>query len=54
LIRIVHQFKLDFDDAYQYLAAELNDLTIVSFDKDFDKTELGRKTPSQILKQLNQ
>jgi len=35
------------------LAAELNDLTIVSFDKDFDKTALGRKTPSQILKQLN-
>ena len=27
---------------------------IVSFDKDFDKTELGRKTPFQILKQLNQ
>ena len=53
LIEVVNQFKLDFDDAYQYLAAELNDLTIVSFDKDFDKTELGRKTPSQILKQLN-
>jgi len=54
LIEVVNQFKLDFDDAYQYLAAELNDLTIVGFDKDFDKTELGRKTPSQILKQLNQ
>jgi len=53
LIEVVNQLKLDFDDAYQYLAAELNDLTIVSFDKDFDKTELGRKTPSQILKQLN-
>ncbi len=53
LIGVVNQFKLDFDDAYQCLAAELNDLTIVSFDKDFDKTELGRKTPSQILKQLN-
>jgi len=53
LIEVIDQFKLDFDDAYQYLAAELNDLTIVSFDKDFDKTKLGRKTPSQILKQLN-
>ena len=53
LIEVVNQLKLDFDNAYQYLAAELNDLTIVSFDKDFDKTELGRKTPSQILKQLN-
>ncbi len=30
LIGVVNQFKLDFDDAYQYLAAELNDLTIVN------------------------
>ena len=30
LIEVVNQFKLDFDDAYQYLAAELNDLTIVN------------------------
>jgi len=30
LIEVVNQFKLDFDDAYQYLAAELNDLTIAN------------------------
>lgn len=45
------KFGLDFDDAYQYTVAEKNDLTLVSFDKDFDKTERGRKTPAEILTQ---
>ncbi|MFQ5630178.1 MAG: type II toxin-antitoxin system VapC family toxin [bacterium] len=52
LIDTLTEFKLDFDDAYQYLSAELNHLTIISFDKDFDRTKLGRKTPAQILRQL--
>ncbi|MFA6372325.1 MAG: hypothetical protein WCW68_06850 [Methanothrix sp.] len=42
-------FHLDFDDAYQYVAAERNDLVLVSFDADFDKTDMGRKTPADIL-----
>lgn len=40
---------LDFDDAYQYIAAEKHDLTIVSFDADFDRTPRGRKTPTELL-----
>ena len=40
---------LDFDDAYQYLAATTHGYTRVSFDSDFDKTAIGRKTPSQAL-----
>ena len=43
------RFNLDFDDAYQYTAAEKYGLTIVSFDADFDRTEQGRKTPGEIL-----
>ena len=43
------RFPLDFDDAYQYVAAEEHDLTLVSFDADFDRTERGRKTPADIL-----
>jgi predicted nucleic acid-binding protein len=43
-------FKLDFDDAYQYVLAEKYNMTIVSFDADFDRTKRGRKTPSEILK----
>jgi len=42
------KFQLDFDDAYQYVAAEKYNLTIISFDNDFDKTERGRKTPEEI------
>ena len=36
------RFHLDFDDAYQYAVAEQYRLSIVSFDKDFDRTEKGR------------
>lgn len=44
---IQKQFGLDFDDAYQYVAAMENELVLVSFDTDFDKTPLGRKTPAE-------
>jgi len=45
---IAQRFGLDFDDAYQYVTAEENDLTLVSFDRDFDKTTRGRQTPQEI------
>lgn len=45
IIQVMRQFHLDFDDAYQYVAAEKHDLIIVSLDADFDRTERGRKTP---------
>ncbi|MEE8075915.1 MAG: PIN domain-containing protein [Candidatus Binatia bacterium] len=48
IIEVAQKFNLDFDDAYQYVAAEKNDLNIVSFDSDFDRTERGRKTPAEI------
>jgi len=48
------RFGLDFDDAYQYAAAEKNDLTIVSFDRDFDKTERGRVLPSKAASQTGE
>jgi predicted nucleic acid-binding protein len=46
----MYQFRLDFDDAYQYVAAEKYGLTLVSFDADFDQTKLGRKTPDDVLR----
>ncbi len=52
LVRAMDEFDLDCDDAYQYVAAEQNNLVIVSFDHDFDKTSLGRKTPAKVLEQL--
>jgi len=50
LLAVCRRFQLDFDNAYQYVAAEMNDLTIVSFDGDFDRTDRGRKTPAQVAK----
>lgn len=50
LTSVSRRFSLDFDDAYQYAIAQKHNLAIVSFDKDFDRTELGRKLPSDILR----
>jgi predicted nucleic acid-binding protein len=46
---IRQQFQLDFDDAYQYVVAQQHNLVLISFDTDFDKTFLGRKSPEEIL-----
>jgi len=43
------RFGFDFDDAYQYVAAEKHNLILVSFDVDFDRTKRGRKTPADVL-----
>lgn len=42
---VAEKFSMDFDDAYQYTASKGYDLIIVSFDKDFDKTDLKRIEP---------
>lgn len=49
LVAVMDRFGLDFDDAYQYVAAERYDLGLVSFDGDFDGTERGRVTPGEIV-----
>lgn len=49
VISAKEKFGLDFDDAYQYAAAEKYGLVLVSFDADFDKTDRGRKTPAEAL-----
>lgn len=41
--------RFDFDDAYQYVIAKRDGLVLVSFDADFDRTDLRRQTPAQIL-----
>ena len=38
LLTIRQQFPLDFDDAYQYAAAEKHEFVLISFDGDFDQT----------------
>ncbi len=49
ILVVQRQFQLDFDDAYQYVAATRNGYTLISFDHDFDRTALGRKTPAQVV-----
>lgn len=49
VIQVQQRYQLDFDDGYQYIAAEKNNYVIVSFDSDFDRTLLGRKTPGEVL-----
>jgi hypothetical protein len=48
VIQAAQQYHLDFDDAYQYAAAAKNNLILVSFDGDFDRTDQGRKIPAEI------
>ena len=49
IIEVQQKFRLDFDDAYQYVAAQRYSLALISFDSDLDKTFLGRKSPEDIL-----
>ncbi|CAN5682280.1 type II toxin-antitoxin system VapC family toxin [soil metagenome] len=49
VVAVASEYRLNFDDAYQYVAAELNSVPLVSFDSDFDNTELGRITPLQVM-----
>ena len=52
VITAAQQYSLDFDDAYQYAVAEKYDLTIVSYDRDFDHTSRRRTTPGLLLQEL--
>jgi hypothetical protein len=49
LVSIMNDWRLDFDDAYQYVAAERYDAVIVSLDSDFDRTDRGRYIPGSVL-----
>lgn len=48
-VEAMDEFGLDFDDAYQYVATNSRDLKLVSFDTDFDRTDVERLEPSEIL-----
>lgn len=50
LVENSRRFKLDFDDAYQYTLARKYGLRIVSYDSDFDATDIGRITPLKAMR----
>ena len=45
---VCRQYDLDFDDAYQFVAADQNQLKLVSIDHDFDRIPGGRIHPKEI------
>lgn len=47
---VIKDYGLDFDDAYQYIVAQLYDEKLVSYDNDFDSIGDGRITPTEALK----
>lgn len=44
--------NLDLDDKLHYYLAKKKNLTLISYDQDFDKTDLKRLTPAQALTRL--
>jgi len=48
VVDVARRFRLDFDDAYQYALARERGFTLVSFDRDFDRTEAGRRAPASL------
>ena len=52
LTQAIERFGLDFDNAYQYIAAKKHGLDIVSYDTDFDKTDQGRVVPVGLPRKL--
>jgi predicted nucleic acid-binding protein len=42
------KYRLDFDDAYQYVTSAKLSFRIVSFDSDFDRTDRGKIQPGQV------
>jgi predicted nucleic acid-binding protein len=49
IIEAIENYSLDFDDAYQYVAAKKMNLKLISFDSDFNKTPEKRMLPGQII-----
>ena len=43
------RFSLDFDDAYQYVAAQQAGATVIRLDADFDRTDRRRRTPGEAM-----
>lgn len=50
VIENIKKYKFDFDDSYQYTIAQKFDLTIVTFDKDFNTKGIRKKTPEEIIR----
>ena len=49
VMKYIQKYKLDFDDSYQLLVAQKYDLTLITFDKDFNVRGIKKNTPDEII-----
>ncbi len=49
IISNIEKHKLDFDDSYQLTIAQKYDLTIVTFDNDFNINGINKQTPDDLI-----
>ena len=49
VITNIQKYKLDFDDAYQFSVAQKYDLTLITFDKNFNAKGIKKNTPDEIV-----
>jgi len=49
VIKNIQKYKLDFDDSYQFSVAQKFDLTIITFDEDFNVKGIKKNTPDEII-----
>ena len=49
IIKIIKKYNLDFDDALHYFTAQNNNWQLVSLDSHFDKTDLKRLEPQDVI-----
>lgn len=49
-VAFIKKFSFDFDDALQYYVSKKLDLVLVSFDHDFDRTDIQRLEPHKVIK----
>ena len=49
VITNIQKYKLDFDDSYQFSIAQKYDLTIITFDKDFNVKGIKKNSPDEII-----
>lgn len=49
VISNIRRYKLDFDDSYQFTVAQKYDLTLITFNKDFNAKGIKKHTPDEII-----
>jgi len=47
VVQNIQKYRLDFDDSYQFSVAQKYDLTIITFDRDFNVKGIKKNTPAE-------